>query len=106
FRDWDFGFVSDFVLRNWDFDMGTCHSCGAVITEAVGFRATCPNCQAYLHCCLNCRLYSPGSHNHCLSLTTEYVGDVAGGNFCEEFEFTSRAKAADIKQAAKKKFDD
>ena len=69
--------------------MGTCHQCGAVITEAVRFRDTCPSCQAYLHCCLNCRLYSPGAHNHCLSPTTEYVGDVAGANFCEEFEFTA-----------------
>ena len=84
--------------------MGTCHQCGAVITEAVRFRDTCPNCQAYLHCCLNCRLYSPGAHNHCLSPTTEYVGDVAGANFCEEFEFTARKKA-DEGAGAKRRFD-
>jgi hypothetical protein len=84
--------------------MGSCHQCGATILEAVRFRDTCPSCQAYLHCCLNCRLYSPSAHNHCLSQTTEYVGDVAGVNFCEEFEFTSRKKADDA-GAAKRRFD-
>jgi hypothetical protein len=84
--------------------MGTCHQCGAAITDAVRFRDTCPSCQAYLHCCLNCRLYSPSAHNHCLSPTTEYVGDVAGANFCDEFEFTSRPKPDDA-GAAKRRFD-
>ena len=86
--------------------MGTCHSCGTAIADAVGFRATCPQCQAYLHCCLNCRLYSPSSHNHCLSPTTEYVGDVAGANFCEEFEFTALRRAGETAPSARKKFDD
>lgn len=85
---------------------GTCHSCGEVINDTVGVRDTCPKCHAYLHCCMNCRLYSPSSHNHCLSPTTEYVGDVAGANFCEEFEFTARGKAAEAGQSAKKKFDE
>jgi hypothetical protein len=84
--------------------MGTCHHCGAVVTEAVGFRSTCPSCHAYLHCCANCRFYSPASHNHCLSPTTEFVRDVEGANFCEEFEFTSRKKA-DVPDAGKKRFD-
>jgi hypothetical protein len=84
--------------------MGTCHNCGATITEAVHFRDACPSCQAYLHCCLNCRLYSPGAHNYCLSPTTEYVRDVAEANFSEEFEFVARAKAAGT-DPAKKKFD-
>ena len=84
--------------------MSSCHQCGAAITESVRFRDTCPSCQAYLHCCLNCRLYSASAHNHCLSSTTEYVGDVAGANFCEEFAFTSRKKA-DATGAAKRRFD-
>ena len=84
--------------------MGTCHHCGATVTEAVGFRASCPSCHAYLHCCLNCRLYSPNAHNHCLSSTTEYVRDVAGANFCEEFDFTARKKT-DAGQEAQKRFD-
>jgi hypothetical protein len=84
--------------------MGTCHECGATITEAVGFRDTCPQCQAYLHCCRNCRLYSPSAHNHCLSSTTDFVRDVAAANFCEEFDFTARARK-DEGTAAKDRFD-
>jgi hypothetical protein len=84
--------------------MGTCHNCGATITEAVRFRDACPSCQAYLHCCLNCRLFSASAHNHCLSPTTEYVRDVAGANYCEEFEFVARRKQ-DASEQAKKKFD-
>lgn len=85
--------------------MGACHQCGTAYTDKVGFRDTCDACRSYLHCCLNCRLYSPAAHNHCLSHTTEPVADVAGANFCEEFEFTARAKAGDAQQAAKSKFD-
>ena len=85
--------------------MGTCHQCGTTITEAVGFRDACPSCQAYLHCCLNCRLYSPSAHNHCLSPTTEYVRDVAGANFCEEFDFVSRKKASEAADEQKRRFD-
>jgi hypothetical protein len=85
--------------------MGTCHACGTSITEAVGFRDVCPKCNAYLHCCLNCRLYSPSAHNHCLSPTTEAVRDVEVANFCEEFEFTARAKAGGAAAEGKRKFD-
>ena len=85
--------------------MGTCHQCGTAYADKVGFRATCPSCGAYLHACVNCRLFSPASHNHCLSPTTEFVRDVESANFCEEFDFTSRAKADEAKKAAKSKFD-
>jgi hypothetical protein len=86
--------------------MGTCHQCGATITEAVRVRDVCGQCGAYLHCCLNCRLYSASAHNHCLSSTTDFVRDVAAGNFCDEFEFVARAKADQAREAAKKKFED
>jgi len=86
--------------------MGTCHQCGATFTEAVRYRETCPDCSAYLHCCLNCRLYSPSANNHCLSSTTEPVRDVAAANFCDEFEFVARAKAGEGGTTAKSKFDE
>jgi hypothetical protein len=85
--------------------MATCHQCGAAIDGPIGFRAACPSCQAYLHCCLNCRLYSPSAHNHCLSPTTECVRDVAGANFCEEFDPAVGRKAADNATPARKHFD-
>lgn len=85
--------------------MHACHSCGTEITESVGFRSTCPGCHAYLHCCLNCRLYSPSAHNHCLSSTTEYVGDVAKVNFCEEFDFVNRQKDRQAPDQGRSRFD-
>jgi hypothetical protein len=82
--------------------MGTCHKCGATVADAVGFRSICPQCSAYLQCCLNCRLYSASASNHCLSNTTEPVRDVEAANFCEEFEFVARAKGANTDRS---KFD-
>jgi hypothetical protein len=82
-----------------------CHHCGAVIDGPVGFRAACPSCQSYLHCCLNCRLYSPAAHNHCLSPTTDFVRDVAEANFCEEFDPAVKKPGPDPRAAAKSKFD-
>ena len=52
-----------------------------------GFKETCVKCNAYLHCCKNCRFQRPSAHNQCYIPNTEWVGDRAGANFCEEFEF-------------------
>ena len=81
--------------------MPTCPKCGAAVEGPIGFRGVCPSCHAYLHCCVNCRLYSPSAHNHCLSSTTEYVRDVEAGNFCDEFDpTTAKRKGAEPGGAA------
>ena len=69
--------------------MRKCFQCGAEIAsrERVPFKELCPKCDAFLHCCRNCRLYSPDAHNHCLSSTNELVPDVERGNYCDEFAF-------------------
>jgi len=69
--------------------MRICYNCGAELPprERVPFKELCPKCDAFLHCCRNCRLYAPDAHNHCLSTTTEAVPDTERGNFCDEFEF-------------------
>ena len=85
--------------------MPTCTQCGAAAEGPIGFRATCTSCNAYLHSCVNCRLYSPSSHNHCLSATTEYVRDVEAGNFCEEFEPGAPRKPGPAPEAPKSRFD-
>ena len=85
--------------------MPICHRCGAAVEEPIGFHAVCTACTAYLHCCVNCRLYSPNSHNHCLSSTTEYVRDAEASNFCEEFDPAMTRKAADAGKDAKDRFD-
>jgi hypothetical protein len=84
--------------------MPTCHRCGAAADEPIGFHAVCAACHAYLHSCVNCRLYSPNLHNHCLSSTTEYVRDVEAGNFCEEFDTAKAGKAANADKDAKNRF--
>ncbi|MBI2425940.1 MAG: hypothetical protein HYV27_24160 [Candidatus Hydrogenedentes bacterium] len=48
---------------------------------------SCPACDAYLHCCLNCRHHRPSLHNQCYIPNTEWVGDRRGMNYCDEFEF-------------------
>ena len=56
-----------------------------------GVKEFCPACSAYLHCCLNCRFRDKSVHNECRIPTTEWVGDRAGCNFCDEFEFADTA---------------
>ncbi len=77
--------------------MKQCHACGAVWEDEVkkqpGPKDICGGCSAYLHCCLNCLYYEPGVHNDCYIPTTEWVGDKAGCNFCDEFTFADAADA-------------
>lgn len=69
--------------------MRVCFNCKAEISgrDRVPFKELCPKCEAFLHCCKNCRLYAPEAHNHCLSSTTEAVPDAERANYCDEFEF-------------------
>jgi predicted nucleic acid-binding Zn-ribbon protein len=69
-----------------------CYKCGKIWDEEKarpGFRDTCDNCGAYLHCCLNCALYDPTAHNQCRSSTTESIRDRETVNYCDEFTFKS-----------------
>jgi hypothetical protein len=70
--------------------MRRCHRCNAEwISEkrAPGVKETCRACDAYLHACANCRHHDPKVHNQCRIPNTEWVGDRAGANFCDEFDF-------------------
>lgn len=70
--------------------MKRCHRCGTPWEsekKQPGPKEFCESCSAYLHCCMNCRYYEPGAHNDCYIGTTEWVGDKAGANYCDEFEF-------------------
>ncbi|MCC6794011.1 MAG: hypothetical protein IT366_02745 [Candidatus Hydrogenedentes bacterium] len=77
--------------------MRKCHRCGAEwdsIKRVPGVKEFCAKCSAYLHCCLNCKHHSPAYHNQCAIPNTDWVGDKAGTNFCDEFEFRDAAAAA------------
>ena len=81
----------------------SCHRCGKSweADGQPGFKGTCPNCDAYLHCCLNCELYDEYAHNKCKSPTTDWVGDREKFNHCEEFQMRKQEAGA-RKEAADK----
>jgi len=85
--------------------MRVCFHCRAELAsrERVPFKELCPKCEAFLHCCRNCRLYSPDVHHHCLSTTTEFVPDVERANYCEEFAFREIEVEKPAKTKAAKK---
>ena len=77
--------------------MKRCHRCGhewAAEKRQPAVKETCEQCNAYLHCCLNCRFREPGRPNECQIPNTEGIGDRAGCNFCDEFEFADADAAA------------
>ena len=89
--------------------MRKCHRCGAEwdgIKRVPGVKEFCTSCSGYLHCCLNCRHRNPAYHNQCAIPNTVWVGDKAGTNFCDEFEFqdaaaeSKDAKASDSARTA------
>jgi len=92
--------------------MKTCHKCGAPWESTMrqpGFKEFCAACNAYLHCCKNCKYHRRGSPNQCYIPNTEPVSNRAGANFCEEFAFKdSEADREETAQAdaARRKLED
>lgn len=89
-----------------------CYHCGAVWDKArkPGFNERCPSCDAFLRCCLNCRLYDPHASSQCRSSTTELVREKDRPCFCEEFDFAPRSgteldERARRARSAREKFD-
>lgn len=67
-----------------------------------GRRDVCPYCQADLHCCFNCRFYSPTASQQCLNPGLEPVRNKRSANFCEEFrlrEFHEQTSRTSDEQA-------
>ncbi len=85
--------------------MRQCHRCGAEWVgdkRQPGPKEFCAQCTAYLHCCKNCKFHDTSAHNECRIPNTEWVGDRAGCNFCDEFEFADTQPGAtrgDVKKA-------
>lgn len=67
-----------------------CFQCGreVKVERTPGRNDSCPSCQAYLHCCRNCRFYDVKAHHECREPQAEWVQDKRAGNFCEYFEAT------------------
>lgn len=66
----------------------SCFKCGAVLPldARIGRKDTCAECDADLHCCLNCGLYNRSAHNECDEPQAEWVRDKDRANFCDYFE--------------------
>ena len=69
--------------------MPKCVHCGNEIEliVKVGRRDECPQCQADLHTCIQCRHYDRSAHNNCREPQSEWVPDKEAANFCGYFEF-------------------
>ncbi len=76
----------------------TCAACRKVVElpEKVGFRDTCPSCDAWLHSCVHCEFLV---NSRCTEPSAEKVRDPEGINFCEWFRGID-AGSADEKKAA------
>ena len=66
----------------------TCHGCGAAlrIEGTVGRRSTCPDCEADLHACINCRHYEEGAPHACREPHAEHIIDKTASNACDLFQ--------------------
>ena len=76
----------------------------------MGTRDTCPQCDADLHCCRNCRFYDPGKHNQCAEPQAEWVRDKEASNYCDYFSpnpvlLARGRRPASQADDAKRKFD-
>lgn len=90
--------------------MQRCFNCQSElqIKETPGRRDTCPRCGADLHCCFNCRFYSPTASQQCLIPTVEPVKNKNTSNFCDEFKFREFQEQTPSSNAekARKRLDD
>jgi hypothetical protein len=66
----------------------TCHGCGAQlrIDGPIGRRTSCPECDADLHTCLNCKHYDESAAHHCREPHAEHVVDKDQANACDLFQ--------------------
>lgn len=82
-----------------------CWSCGTVIEDhKISCREVCESCNAFLHCCKNCRFYQIGLANDCKIPGTERISDREKGNFCDDF--SPLGTFAEKVKSSSKKFDD
>lgn len=63
----------------------SCAACGTTVElpEKVGFRDTCPSCGAWLHSCVQCRLWV---NNYCTEPSAEKVREPEGMNYCDWYQ--------------------
>jgi hypothetical protein len=63
----------------------TCHGCGATlrIDGPVGRRTACPECDADLHTCHNCRFFEETAPHQCREPHADHIVDKDASNACD-----------------------
>jgi hypothetical protein len=66
----------------------TCYRCGAIlrIDGPVGRRTTCPECDADLHACMNCKHWDDSAAHECREPHADHFVDKEASNACELFQ--------------------
>ena len=66
----------------------SCYGCGAAlrIDGPVGRRTACPECDADLHCCVNCRHFDEAAAHQCREPHAQHVVDKESSNACDLFQ--------------------
>lgn len=81
-----------------------CFNCGHALELPTGqkiqFRDTCPQCEADLRVCRNCRHFDPKAHNECREVMAEWVRFKDRANYCDYFSPSETAAAPAAKPAA------
>ena len=78
-----------------------CSACRIVLEfpERVGFRDTCPSCDAYLHSCVNCDFRV---NSRCTEPSAEKVRDPEGINFCDWYQARDKRQGIRDKEEGSK----
>ncbi len=92
----------------------SCWKCGRGIELAPGARVAsrdaCPQCDADLHSCRNCKFYDPSKNNQCAEPQAEWVREKGAANYCDYFSpnpvlLAQGKRSSSPAENAKKKFD-
>jgi hypothetical protein len=66
----------------------SCYGCGAALAfdGPIGRRTTCPECDADLHRCINCRHHDESAGNECREPHADRIVDKFGSNPCDLYQ--------------------
>ena len=66
----------------------SCYGCGAALRfdGPVGRRTTCPECDADLHSCMNCRHFDESAAHQCREPHADHQVDKEASNACDLFQ--------------------
>jgi len=81
----------------------TCYACGSQlrIDGPVGRRTTCPDCDADLHACVNCRHYDLSAAHQCREPHAEQIVEKEASNACDLFQLGDGASRRRGKSGAR-----